>query len=257
MPVASEIYYHLYQGSGFETLPVVLLHGAGGSHLSWPPEVRRLAGARVFALDLPGHGNSPGRGQQSIAGYARCVLEWLGAVGLNRAAFIGHSMGGAIALEMAMQYPENVLALGLLATGTRLPIPSEILTDAASPTTYRKANEALRRLAFSPSVDIHLIELVVRRMAEIRQSVMHGDLLACNDFDATGRIERIRHPTQVLCGSDDRLTPLRYAQFLADTIPSGRLVVVPQAGHMLMLECPQVVAEALSIFLSGISYYAG
>ena len=257
MPVASEIYYHLYQGSGFETLPVVLLHGAGGSHLSWPPEVRRLAGVRVFALDLPGHGKSPGRGQQSIAGYARCVLEWLGAVGLNRAMFIGHSMGGAIALEMAMQYPENVLALGLLATGTRLPIPSEILTDAASPTTYRKANEALRRLAFSPSADIHLIELVVRRMAEIRQSVMYGDLLACNDFDATGHIERIRHPTQVLCGSDDRLTPLRYAQFLADTIPSGRLVVVPAAGHMLMLECPQVVAEALGDFLSGISYYAG
>jgi pimeloyl-ACP methyl ester carboxylesterase len=257
MPVVSELYYHLYQGSGFETLPVVLLHGAGGTHLSWPPEVRRLAGARVFTLDLPGHGKSPGRGQQSIAGYARCVSEWLGLVGLNRAAFIGHSMGGAIALEMALQYPENVLALGLLATGTRLPIPPDILTDAASPTTYRKATEAISHLAFSPSTDAHLIELVVRRMAEIRQSVMHGDLLACNDFDVTERIERIRQSTLVLCGTDDRMTPLRYSQFLADTIPSGKLVVVPTAGHMVMLERPQAVAEALDSFLSGISYYAG
>ena len=137
------------------------------------------------------------------------------------------------------------------------PFPAEILTDAASPTTYRKANEAISRLAFSPSADPHLIELVVQRMAEIRQSVMHGDLLACNDFDATGRIERIRQPTLVLCGSDDRMTPLRYSQFLADTIPSGRLVVIPAAGHMLMLERPQAVAEALDVFLSGISYYAG
>jgi len=257
MPVVSELYYHLYQRSGFESLPIVLLHGAGGTHLSWPPEVRRLAGVRVFALDLPGHGKSPGRGQQSIAGYARCVWEWLGAVGLNRAAFIGHSMGGAIALEMAFQYPENVLALGLFATGTRLPIPPDILTDAASSTTYRKANEAISRLAFSPSADAHLVELVVRRMDETRQSVMQGDLLACNDFDATGRINRIRQPTLVLCGSDDRMTPLRYCQFLADTIPSGRLVVVPQAGHMVMLERPQVVADALGVFLSGISYYAG
>jgi pimeloyl-ACP methyl ester carboxylesterase len=257
MPVVAELYYHLYQGSGYETLPVVLLHGAGGTHLSWPPEVRRLAKARVFALDLPGHGKSPGRGQQSIAGYARRVQEWLGAVGLNRAAFVGHSMGGAIALEMALQYPENVLALGLLASGTRLPIPAQILTDAASPTTYRKAHETISHLAFSPAADPHLIELVMQHMAEIRQSVMHGDLLACNDFDATGRIERIHPPTLVVCGSDDGLTPLRYSQYLADTIPAGRLVVIPAAGHMLMLERPQAVAQALEVFLSGISYYAG
>jgi pimeloyl-ACP methyl ester carboxylesterase len=187
----------------------------------------------------------------------RCVLEWLRAVGLHRAAFIGHSMGGAIALDLAFQYPENVLALGLFSTGTRLPIPPEILTDAASLTTYRKVSEALSRLAFSPSADAHLVELVVQRMTETRQSVMHGDLLACSDFDATAGIERIRHPTLVLCGSDDRMTPLRYSQFLADIIPSGRLVVIPQAGHMVMLERPQAVADALAVFLSGISYYAG
>jgi pimeloyl-ACP methyl ester carboxylesterase len=257
MPVVSELYYHLYQGSGFETLPVVLLHGAGGSHLSWPPEVRRLAGVRVYALDLPGHGKSPGRGQQSIAGYARAVLEWLASVGLNRAAFIGHSMGGAISLEIALQNPESVLALGLVATGARLPLPPDILTDAASSTTYRKVSEAIRRLAFSPAVDAQLVDLVIHRMAEIRQSVMYGDLLACQEFDVTGLIERIHRPTLVLCGSEDRMAPLRYSQFLADTIPSGRLAVIPEAGHMVMLERPQAVALALEGFLSGIAYYAG
>jgi pimeloyl-ACP methyl ester carboxylesterase len=226
-------------------------------HLSWPAEVRRLAGVRVFALDLPGHGKSSGRGQQSIASYARCVMEWLEAVGLNRAAFIGHSMGGAIALELALQYPENVLALGLLATGTRLPIPPDILSDAASPTTFRKAYEAIRRLAFSVTADPNMVEPVMQRLTETRQSVMHGDLLACNDYDANGRIERIRQPTLVLCGSEDRMTPMRFSQYLADTIPSSRLVVIPDAGHMVMLERPQAVADALGNFLSRISYFAG
>jgi pimeloyl-ACP methyl ester carboxylesterase len=257
MPVVSEMYYHLYQRSGFESLPIVLIHGAGGTHLSWPPEVRRLAGVRVYALDLPGHGKSPGRGHQSIVGYARCVFEWLGAVGLHRAAFIGHSMGGAIALELALQYPENVLALSLLATGVRLPIPPDILSDAGSLPTYRKVGEALGRLAFGPVVDTSLVEAVVQRMDGTRQSVMHGDLLACNDFDANGRIERIRQPTLVICGTEDRMMPLRYSQYLADTLSAGMLEIVPQAGHMVALERPQAVAEALDVFLSGISYHAG
>ncbi len=257
MPVVSEIYYHLYQGIGFETLPVVLIHGAGGMHLSWPPEVRRLAGARIYALDLPGHGKTPGRGQQTILGYARKVMEWFEAVGLNRAAFIGHSMGGAIAQEIALQYPENVLALGLFASGTRLPIPPDILNDAASSTTYRKAYEAIARLAFSTSGNPDLVELVVQRLAGIRQSVMYGDLLACNEYDASALIGRIHCPTLVLCGSEDRMTPLRFSQYLADSIPAGRLVVIPDAGHMVMLERPQAVAAALGSFLAGISYFAG
>jgi pimeloyl-ACP methyl ester carboxylesterase len=257
MPVVSDIYFHHYQRSGFEALPVVLLHGAGGNHLSWPPEIRRLPGVRVFALDLPGHGKSPGRGQQSIAGYARCVLAWLEAVGLQRAAFIGHSMGGAIALELAIHHPENVSALGLVATGTRLPIAQDILTNAASQTTYRKAGETLNRLAFSACADTRLAELALQRMAETRQSVIYGDLLACNEFDVSQDIEKIQQPTLVLCGSDDRMTPVRYSQFLADGIPSGRLVIIPGAGHMVMFEAPRAMADALEGFLSGVAYYAG
>lgn len=257
MPVASGLYYNLHPGNGFETIPVVLLHGAGGNLLSWPPEVRRLAGSRVYALDLPGHGKSHGRGQQSIAGYARSVLDWLAAVGLHRAAFVGHSMGGAIALELAIQYPNNVLALGLIASGIRLPIPPDILAFAASPTTYRKASVALCQRAFTQSTDPHLLKLVLRRMTEVRQSVIHGDLMACDEFDAGKDIEKVWQPALVLCGSDDRLTPLRYSQFLADALPSARLVVLHQGGHMVMLENPPAVAGALEDFLSGVPYFAG
>jgi pimeloyl-ACP methyl ester carboxylesterase len=88
MPFAVKIYYQIHQDAA--DLPLVLLHGAGGNHLSWPPELRRLAGFRVYALDLPGHGKSPGRGQQSIEAYLIALRDWMQAVELHRAVFIGH-----------------------------------------------------------------------------------------------------------------------------------------------------------------------
>src|SRR5512136_2375769 len=98
MPVASELYYAAFEGGKNLIPPVVLIHGTGGNHLSWPPEVRRLSGYRIYALDLGGHGKSEGRGHQSIGAYASQVIDWLTAMGLHRAVFVGHSMGAAVAL---------------------------------------------------------------------------------------------------------------------------------------------------------------
>jgi pimeloyl-ACP methyl ester carboxylesterase len=96
MPFAADIYYHLYQEGEVEKLPVVLVHGAGGTHLYWPSQIRRMTGFCVYALDLPGHGKSGGSGLQSISGYGRCMIDWLGAIGLEQAVFVGHSMGSAV-----------------------------------------------------------------------------------------------------------------------------------------------------------------
>ena len=77
---------------------MVLIHGAGGDHLFWPPEMRRLPDYRVITLDLPGHGKTEGPGCQSIQDYARDVAEFMDVASLSRAVFVGHAMGGAIAL---------------------------------------------------------------------------------------------------------------------------------------------------------------
>ncbi len=254
MPIAGELYYHFNQG-GETSLPVVLLHGAGGMHLYWPPEIRRLPGYRMYALDLPGHGKSDAMGGlQTISAYALRVLAWLDAVGISRAVFVGHSMGGAIALALATQSPEQVLGLGLVATGARLRVNLELLSNAASPTTFYKAIETLVGWSFGPQAPARMVELATQRFGEIRPSVLHGDLLACNAFDLSESLEQIQCPTLLVCGTEDRMTPLRISQLLAGKIPHTQLVTVQNAGHMVMLEQPQVVASALAAFLATIPF---
>jgi pimeloyl-ACP methyl ester carboxylesterase len=258
MPVSAGIYYSLALSKLTDGLPVVLLHGAGGMHLSWPPEVRRLAGYWVYALDLPGHGKSQEMGgQQTIAGYAQQVLACLDGIKVGRAVFVGHSMGSAVALTLALHHPERVLGIGLLGGGVRLRVNPELLSATSSPTTTHKAIEAMIKWSFSPKTSPRLVELVKQRLTTTRQSVLHGDLVACNAFDASPHITQVRQPALVMCGIDDQMTPLRYAQYLADAIPGARLQLVPEAGHMLMLEQPQTVAAALETWLKTIPFIPG
>lgn len=247
MPIAADLYYHAFEGGDLEQFPLVLIHGAGGNHLSWPAEIRRLPGQRVYAPDLPGHGRSGGHGQQTIQAYADSLLGWLDAMGLHRAIFIGHSMGGAIALTLALNNPERTAGLGLVASGARLPVNVGILNDLTSPTTFIKATQQILEWSFSPLADPRLVELAGQRMAETRPSVLHGDLLACTAFDVSERLGEIEVPALVVCGNDDRMTPLRFSQFLGGAIPGAVLEIIPRAGHMVMLEQPQAVAAALSM----------
>jgi pimeloyl-ACP methyl ester carboxylesterase len=255
MPLAADIYYHFYQGGDEGEKPsVVLIHGAGGTHLYWPSELRRLQGYRVFALDLPGHGKSAGRGQQMIDGYVQCILNWLEGAGVHSAVFVGHSMGAAITLKLALEFSQHVLGLGLIGAGARLRVSPELLDSTASSTTFHNAVTWVIANSFSEQTPDRLTELAERRMLETRPSVLHGDFLACDEFDVTERVASIHQPAVVIYGAEDKMTPPRWSQFLASQLANAELVMVPEAGHMVMLEQPNVVASALSDFLAKIPY---
>ena len=249
MPTANNIYYFLSKRESSAYPPLVLIHGAGGNHLSWPAELRRLPGRDIHALDLPGHGKSSGHGEQSLPDYADRVVEWMDAVSMPRAVFAGHSMGGGIALDLAIRSPHRTAGIALISSGARLPIQPELIEYASNPSTFPSAIEILRERAFSGTVNPRLAELTMRRLGEIRPSVLHNDYLACADFDVTDKLEEITRPALVICGTEDRLSPLRRSQFLASKIPKAELRVIPEAGHMVILEKPGEVAEMLREFL--------
>jgi pimeloyl-ACP methyl ester carboxylesterase len=226
---------------------LLLLHGAGGSRLNWPPELHRLGGATVYTLDLPSHGRSEGQGRDTVTGYAEDVLAFFDAVGIERAVVVGHSMGGAIALTMALDSPERVAGLVLIATGARLRVAPSILERI--PTDFEAALDIITRYAWAPEVSSELVDLGREHLREAGPDVLLGDLTACDRFDVMERLGEIDVPTLVLSGSADRLAPVKYARYLADHISSAQIVIIEGAGHMVMLERPTEVAEAVREFL--------
>ncbi len=258
MPVAAGLYYFVHQPDNAARPPVVLIHGAGGHHLYWPPQVRRLQDERIFAVDLPGHGKSEGVGYHSIEDYAGEIIEFVRALKLSKAVLVGHSMGGAVALQAAIKYPRRVLGLGLIGSAARLPVSPSLLHSASDPETAAQAVRMVIDRSFAPETNSRLKDIAGQRMAQTRSSVLYGDFLACDAFEVSAvQLAKISAPTLIVFGAADKMTPVTGAEALRTQIKGARLEVVPNAGHMVMLEQPDRVAGLLGEFVNSIPYQPG
>ena len=228
--------------------PALLIHGAGGSRLSFPAELRLHAGFNPVLPDLPGHGKSAGQGRSDIAEYAHDMLALLDALEVGSAVLVGHSMGGAIAQWLALHYPERVAGLALICTGARLPVnPALIESIAAAPDATIMQ---LLRWMWAQGADEELVAASEAILRDCDTAVLRGDFLACAGFDIRAQLGEIRAPTLVVTGELDKMTPPKLGAELADGIPNARLRVIPGAGHMAHLEQPRAVASEIDAWLS-------
>jgi pimeloyl-ACP methyl ester carboxylesterase len=251
MPLISNLYYFAgpAENQDLNRPPVILLHGAGGDHLSWPPQIRRLEGWSVFAPDLPGHGKSEGAGRHSVTEYAVDVIAFLDALQIRQAVIVGISMGSAIALQLALKYPERVAGLGLFGGGPKMRVAPAVLETAGNENTFESAVDMINENCFSVHAPKNLVQLSKKRMMNMRPAVLLGDFLACNEFDVTGHLGQIDHPALIMCGAGDRMMPIKFSEALRDGIANSQLCVLENAGHMVMLEQTDSVVELLQQFL--------
>lgn len=229
-------------------LPSLLcVHGSGGSGAEFAGMFGHLAGrVNAAALDLPGHGRTPGPSMDRVEDYAAWVAGFI-AAGPVRPWLLGHSLGGAIALSVGLTRPELLAGLVLWGTGARLRVLPAILEGLASAAEATVSTTLGLVVDNAYAFDAHPSLKILGRehLAKVDPRVTLGDYSACNNFDVMARLGEIKLPTLVVCGADDRLTPVKYSQYLADHIAGARLVVIPGSGHMLQEERPVAAAQAL------------
>jgi pimeloyl-ACP methyl ester carboxylesterase len=235
-----------YRETGAGRPPVLLVHGAGGSSLHFSEIVRQVGRKqRAVALDLPGHGRSPAfssppPSSELLERYRDLVADFAETLGLGRFVFLGHSMGGAVALSFALAYPERLERLFLVATGARLKVEEELLE-----TIRRRFDELPSYFAatgYSPASDRSQVDAWATQQIQAPRPVVLADFLACDLFDVREALPRMTTPCTVVSGADDRLTPPRLQEQLAASIPSARLETLARAGHFLLFERPAHLA---------------
>jgi pimeloyl-ACP methyl ester carboxylesterase len=264
---------YAYTGSrGFDpALPtIVFVHGAAHDHSVWALQSRYFAhhGRNALAIDLPGHGRSDGKPLASVPALADWLIGVLDALEIEKAALVGHSMGALAVLDAAGRYPARVAKLALLGPAVPMPV-ADVLLEAAKRDDH-VAFELINGWSFSPRDQLGGNRLpgvwmtgnALRLMERSRPGALYVDLLACQNYaDGLTAADRVRCPTLVILGQRDLMAPAKNSAALIAALgeealgdkPLGgrRFVTIPDCGHSLMAEAPDLVLDTLREFLLG------
>ncbi|MEE9612303.1 MAG: alpha/beta hydrolase [Desulfatiglandales bacterium] len=229
---------------------LVMLHGAGGSSRVWQNQISFLdKNLNVLALDLPGHGETEGQGHSSISAYAQWLGEILRVLFDYSVFLMGHSMGGAIVQETVSDRPNALEGIILVGTGARMKV-APMFMDALL-NNFEHTVDTFIGYAYSLKTDRSIVDEGGRLMKEAGGSVVYNDFTACDQFDSNKGLIHMNLPCLILCGSEDKLTPPELSESLKKGIKGAILKIVPDAGHMVMVERPKELNESVQEFILG------
>ncbi|WP_326699056.1 4-carboxymuconolactone decarboxylase [Streptomyces sp. NBC_01754] len=242
-----------HQVDGPASAPPLLLGPSLGTSLAvWAPQAAGLARAhRVVRWDLPGHGRCPASmlpGGAQVADLGREVLRLADALGIDRFAYAGISLGGAVGTWLAVHHPERVTALAIVCSSAHFGDPRQWRDRAAlvrSAGTGQVADGAAGRW-FTPGFAGEPAALALVEDMRAADPGAYATLCeAVASYDVRGDLARITAPTLVVAGREDPATPVAHARELADGIAGAGLVEVPGAAHLAGVERPGPVLSAL------------
>lgn len=238
---------------------VVLLHGIGGA--AWAGLRPALAPAPVLEWPLPGYGGTAMLPETGFAAWAGALRDRLDAEGIPRIDLLGHSIGGMLAQEFAITFPERVRSLVLYATtpafGGRDPAFAEaFLAERLAPLDAGRDMAALAAESIPPMLGPDAppgaARAATEAMAAVPEAAYRATVRCLTTFNRRDEIARIAAPTLLLAGERDPLAPPRTMERMAAAIRDARLVVLPGAGHLAHLEYPAAFNAAVRDFLHSV-----
>jgi 3-oxoadipate enol-lactonase len=253
------------QGSG---IPLLLIHGFPLNRKLWEDQLSDLSDvARVIAPDLRGHGDSPATpasspNQQvySMDLLADDCIHLLDALNITQPVVVaGLSMGGYVSFALYRKYPQRVAGLVLAATRAAADTPEgkinreKAVEQALQGGAQAIAQSMIQRMLAPKAYENRpeLIEAAMNIMHDVSVEGIVGDLYGMRDRpDSTASLSGISVPTLIIHGADDQIIPMREAQDMQKNIPGATLRVIPDAGHLVNLEQPQLFNQAVREFLT-------
>lgn len=242
--------------------PLVLIHGLGGSHGDWLLQTPEFATRfRVVAPDLRGHGQSPKPpGPYRIGLLAADVAMLLRRIEARPAHVLGLSLGGAVAQQIALDYPEMVRSLILVNTAARFVSQDwsrRLMGARRFVSTYlhgmdRVAEEVAGHL-FPLLEQAPIRHITIDRLAANDPRAYRESLLAVARFNSRDQLSAIACPTLVISGDYDYAVPIVAKQELARQIPNSRLVIISNSGHATPIDQPEAFNRAVLEFLADVT----
>ncbi len=226
---------------------VLLLHGGGFDRRVWEHAARALA-ARwcAVSLDLPGHGQSSGRAIRSVAEGSQLVEALRAELGIERWVVVGHSMGGAIAQDLARRVPERVAALGLISTAPWFGLDPAVVEQWRGQVAYsRERLDAIVGPGAGEALRAHVLALRDR----LTPDGVDGDLDTCAGWDVRGQDAKLDLPVLLLSTPHDLPVIREATDAWGRSLPDAERISIDDAGHMMMVERPEETTAALVAWL--------
>ena len=207
-------------------------------------DAQRSAFAGSRAPNLPGHCEAGAC--ESIACFADAIVALLDRTRPQRVVLCGNSMGGAVALELALRADPRIAGVVLLGSGARLRVAPAILDGLVR--DFEATIEMLAGLLYAHPTPLRTAA-AIDSMRAVGPAQTLSDFRACDAFDVTGRLAHISIPVLAIAGEADRMTPPKYAEFIAGRVARGDLRILPDCGHLAMAEAPAEVNALLADFV--------
>jgi len=230
---SKQIFYQVSDNNSQDGL--IFIHGSGGNSEIWKDQFNLNVDYNLYFFDLPSHSKSDKFPDHTLELYVDVLRQFIEQSDFKNVILAGHSLGGAVIQAYYFKYPNDVKALFLIGTGGRLRVlPSTLETVKNNfPKFIQGMNDDLKK-----------------EFLKTASNVCYDDFMICDGFDTLDKTELIDVPCLILVGREDDQTPVKYSEFFHKKIKNSELVIIDNAGHLVMMEQPKKLNEAIENYIN-------